>query len=89
MSKTAGGGGAHLRPVAADGAAGAAAAAEDLLDPSGLTPPHDRGTSRFISDVIVEMGFLPRERVDAAVEEAKAAGKTPEQVLVASRCDHG
>ena len=55
---------------------------------AGLTPPHARGGSRFISDVIVELGLRPRERVDAAVEEAKASGKTPEQVLVeAGRAD--
>ena len=34
--------------------------------------------------MIVELGFLPRERVDAAVEEAQAAGRTPEQVLLES-----
>ena len=43
--------------------------AEAPLEPttSGLTPPTKKaGSSRFISDVIVEMGFLPRERVDVA-----------------------
>src|SRR5215216_5576578 len=50
---------------------------------NGLTPPHKKKAgSRFISDVIVEMGFLPRERVEAAVEEGKASGRSPEQVLL-------
>jgi type IV pilus assembly protein PilB len=50
---------------------------------NGLTPPTKKaGSSRFISDVIVEMGFLPRERVDVAVEEGKASGRSPEQVLL-------
>ncbi len=49
---------------------------------TGLTPPHKKAGSRFISDVIVEMGFLGRERVDAAVEEGKASGRSPEQVLI-------
>jgi hypothetical protein len=40
----------------------------------GLTPPHKKAGSRFISDVIVEMGFLARDRVDAAVEEGKSSG---------------
>jgi len=40
------------------------------------------GGSRFVSDVVVELGMLPRERVDAAVEEARASGRTPDQVLV-------
>jgi type IV pilus assembly protein PilB len=48
----------------------------------GLTPPQSTGGSRFISDVIVEMGFLPRERVDAAVEEGRASGRAPELVLL-------
>jgi type IV pilus assembly protein PilB len=48
----------------------------------GLTPPQRTGGSRFISDVIVEMGFLPRERVDAAVEEGRASGRAPELVLL-------
>jgi type IV pilus assembly protein PilB len=40
------------------------------------------GGSRFVSDVVVELGMLPRERVDAAVEEARASGRTPDQVLI-------
>jgi type IV pilus assembly protein PilB len=32
----------------------------------------------------VELEFLPRERVDAAVEESKTAGRPPEQLLVES-----
>jgi type IV pilus assembly protein PilB len=52
---------------------------------NGLTPPTRKpGGSRFISDVIVEMGSLTRERVDAAVEEGKASGRSPEQVLLES-----
>jgi len=35
--------------------------------------------------VIVELEFLPRERVQAAVEEGKATGRTPEQTLLESR----
>jgi type IV pilus assembly protein PilB len=56
----------------------------DEVSPAGggLTPPLRKVGSRFISDVIVEMGFVPRERVDAAVEEGKAAGRSPEQVLL-------
>jgi len=77
-----GAGPSHLRPVPAAGTASEAVAQEELTDPSGLTPPQKRGGSRFISDVIVELGFVPRERVTSAVEEAKASGRTPEQVLV-------
>src|SRR3954467_4300364 len=75
-------GGAHLRPVPAGGET-AVAADEGAGD--GLTAPQPGlGDSRFVSDVIVDLGILPRERVDAAVEEARASGRTPEQVLLQS-----
>jgi type IV pilus assembly protein PilB len=57
---------------------------EEVVPSNGLTPPRKKTSSRFISDVIVEMGFLARERVDAAVEEGKASGRSPEQVLLES-----
>jgi type IV pilus assembly protein PilB len=79
---TQGGGPGRLRPVPA-GSAGQATA-EQLRNGDGLTPPQKRKGSRFISDVIVELEYANRKRVDAAVEEAKGSGKTPEQVLVES-----
>src|SRR4029453_12494478 len=63
---------------------GAETADSDALGGAGITPPRRRGTSRFVSDVLVELEFLPRERVDAAVEESKTAGRPPEQLLVES-----
>ena len=80
MSKE-GGGAGRLRPVPN---ASSQATAEQLDDGTGLTPPLKRKGSRFISDVIVELNYAPRERVDAAVEEGKSSGRTPEQVLVES-----
>ena len=74
------GGPAPLRAVPAPGA--------DTAEDSGtlgLTLPKRRGGSRFISDVIVEMGFLPRERVEAAVAEGKSAGRAPEILLLESQ----
>src|SRR3954470_21236179 len=77
-------GGAHLRPVPAEGEAALAANEADAEAGDGLTAPQPGlEGSRFVSDVIVELGILPRERVDAAVEEARSAGRTPEQVLLA------
>ena len=77
---------AHLRPVPAPAAEGAALAQEPAPSEgpeTGLIPPTRRGGgARFISDVIVELGFVPAERVKAAVEEAKSAAQTPEQILV-------
>ncbi|HEX8054788.1 MAG TPA: ATPase, T2SS/T4P/T4SS family [Thermoleophilaceae bacterium] len=50
---------------------------------TGITPPRRRGgAARFITDVIVELGFLPQAKVDAAVEEGKATGRSPEDVLL-------
>src|SRR5689334_2104880 len=78
-------GGPHLRPVEADDTEAAPAPAAEPEAGNGLTAPTPRGgESRFVSDVIVELNILPRERVDAAVEEARASGRTPEQVLLAS-----
>jgi type IV pilus assembly protein PilB len=52
---------------------------------SGVIAPTRRGSSnRFLTDVIVELGLCSRERVSEAVEAARRAGTTPEQVLVAS-----
>src|SRR3954451_20370569 len=74
----------HLRPVPATGEQ-AAAATDGVENGNGLTPPKEgAGGHRFVSDVIVELGMLPRERVDAAVEEARSSGRTPEQVLLAA-----
>jgi type IV pilus assembly protein PilB len=64
------------------------AAADDTGAPppgmNGLTPPQRKAGSRFISDVLVEMGFLPRERVDDVVEQGKATGRAAEQLLLES-----
>jgi type IV pilus assembly protein PilB len=51
--------------------------------PAGVTGPSRRGSSgRFLTDVIVDLGFVPRQVVDAAVESARTAGKPPERLLV-------
>ena len=62
------------------------AATAPALEPdpgNGLTPPRrPSARGRFLSDVIVELGFVPADRVQAAVEEARASGRTAEQVLL-------
>ena len=74
----------HSVPVAGASGEAVARATELPDDPyTGLVPPTKRGAgARFISDVISELGFVPKERVQAAVEEAKSAGRTPEEILV-------
>ena len=52
----------------------------------GLTSPSRRGSSaRFLTDVIVDMGLVPRERVDEAIASSRSSGTTPERLLVEER----
>ncbi len=49
----------------------------------GITRPrHAGGPARFLTDVIVDLGLVPRERVTASIEEARRSGRTPEDVLL-------
>jgi type IV pilus assembly protein PilB len=68
----------HLRPVPSYG---------DVAAPPpgvpGLTPPLHRGHSRgLITDVLVELGFVAPETVQAVVESARLAGRSPEDMLL-------
>ncbi len=61
--------------------------AEDYGPPAppndGVTPPSRRGGSgRFLTDVLVDMGFVERERVDQAIATARTSSQTPERVLL-------
>ena len=75
----------HLRPVPAGGSSAAPA---ESLEPGaeqtpGLTAPLGRGNSAmFITDVIVELGYTTRDRVDDAIGEARIAGRSPEVLLL-------
>ncbi|GIK77360.1 MAG: type II secretion system protein GspE [Acidobacteria bacterium] len=79
----------HLRPVPSTPPAPAVSGSE-ALEPEpatggtpGLTPPRTRTHSgRFITDVAVELGYLTRERVDQAIDEARVAGRSPEALMV-------
>jgi type IV pilus assembly protein PilB len=52
--------------------------------PTAVTPATGNrgGAMRFVTDIIVELGFASRERVLEAVMAARDAGITPEQLLV-------
>ncbi len=51
--------------------------------PTGITKPSRRGSSqRFLTDVIVDMGFASRKQVDDAIESSRVSGTTPERVLL-------
>ncbi|MDQ2632065.1 MAG: Flp pilus assembly complex ATPase component TadA [Actinomycetota bacterium] len=72
----------HLRPVPDSG--GSAAPQLDRQDGTpGLTPPLSRGRSRgFVTDVLVELGYVSEERVQQAIEAARTAGAPPEALLL-------
>ncbi len=79
--------GARLRAVGAEPAGEAAAAAAPAPGApsaaSGVTPPSRRGGSgRFVTDVLVDLGFVARERADGAAEAARTGGRAPERVLL-------
>ncbi len=49
----------------------------------GVTEPTRRGSSsRFITDVIIEMGLAPRRVVEEAIETARNTGTRPERALL-------
>jgi type IV pilus assembly protein PilB len=50
---------------------------------NGVTTPSRRGGSgRVLTDVLVDLGFVDRDRLDEAIVTATANGSSPEQVLI-------
>jgi len=73
--------GLHLRAVDSSGAA--SAAAKDVGEWNGVTQPTGKGSSsRFLTDVLIELGFCARERVEDAINEARSSGLSPERLLL-------
>jgi type IV pilus assembly protein PilB len=73
----------HLRPVPTGSTTAALAHAEPPPEWNGITPSPGRAhTSRFLTDVIIDLGFASRELVDGAIETARQQGVTPESILV-------
>ena len=80
----------HLRPVPDSGDSTAPVLQPEQGGTPGLTPPRQRGrSSGFVTDVIVELGFVPPERAQQAVEEARTAGMPPEAVLLSHGAING
>src|SRR3982751_3031826 len=51
-------------------------------DFTGITAPRRRGgAARFITDVVVELGFVPQEGVVKGVEGSRFKGGSPEEVM--------
>jgi type IV pilus assembly protein PilB len=73
----------HLRPVPESGDSTAPALDPNASGTPGLTPPVARGrSSGFVTDVLVDLGFVPEDRARQAIEEARTAGKPPEHLLL-------
>ena len=76
----------HLRPVSHTSVAppsAASAAPEQRETWDGVTAPSRRGGStRFLTDVLIELGYCDRDRVEAAIAEARSAGVPPEKTLL-------
>ncbi len=72
----------HLRPVPTSGDSTAPALGEES-GPPGLTPPIVRGrSSGFVTDVLVDLGYVAEDRARQAIEEARTAGRPPERLLL-------
>jgi type IV pilus assembly protein PilB len=73
----------HLRPVPDTGEATARQLDQEPGGTFGLTPPLARGRSRgFVTDVLVELGYVGEDRVGQAIDEARSAGAPPEALLL-------
>jgi type IV pilus assembly protein PilB len=74
---------ASLDPAKEAGAKDSVEQARDQGAPAGLMPPRQRGHSgRFITDVLVELGYVNTEQVERAISESRAAGRSPEDLLL-------
>jgi type IV pilus assembly protein PilB len=75
----------HLQAVPPPGADTAATARQLGQEGGviGLTPPLTRSHSgEFITDVIVDLGYLTDERVQQVIAEARTAGRSPETLML-------
>ncbi|HWP32155.1 MAG TPA: ATPase, T2SS/T4P/T4SS family [Solirubrobacterales bacterium] len=73
----------HLRPVPDSGGSAAPRLEPDAGGTPGLTPPLVRGrSSGFVTDVLVDLGYVDEDRARHAIEEARTAGHPPEQLLL-------
>jgi hypothetical protein len=64
------------------GAGGAATAAVFADAPGVSRPSSEEGRPGFLSDVIVELGYVDAETVTDAVEHSRQLGKSPEALLL-------
>jgi type IV pilus assembly protein PilB len=83
---------AHLRPlpdpadpeIAVDPGSAVDPQAESApAGPPGISHPAGYGrNANFVTDVLVALGYVAPERVEAAIAESRLAGKSPERILL-------
>ena len=69
----------HLQPVPSSGDSTAPALPSQQSGPPGLTPPL---STAFVTDVLVDLGFVAEGQAREAIEEARTAGQPPERLLL-------
>ncbi len=73
----------HLRSVPDSGDSTAPALPPDAGGTPGLTPPQARNrSSGFVTDVLVDLGFVGDDAARQAIEAARTAGRPPERLLI-------
>ncbi|HEU5141556.1 MAG TPA: ATPase, T2SS/T4P/T4SS family [Solirubrobacterales bacterium] len=73
----------HLRPVPDSGDSTAPALDHEEGGTPGLTSPLTRGrSSGFVTDVLVDLGYVNDDQARQAVEGARTAARPPERLLV-------
>ena len=73
----------HLRPVPTSGDSTAPVLDSQSQGTPGLTPPLERGrSSGFVTDALVDLGFVEEGRAREAIEAARTAAKPPERLLL-------
>jgi type IV pilus assembly protein PilB len=73
----------HLRPVPDSGDSTAPRLEPEAGGTPGLTPPLNRGrSSGFVTDVLVDLDYVPENRARQAIEEARTAASPPEALLL-------
>jgi type IV pilus assembly protein PilB len=73
----------HLRPVPDSGDSTAPALDPQAGGTLGLTPPQVRGrSSGFVTDVLVDIGYVSDDVARHAIESARGAGRPPERLLI-------
>src|ERR1044072_4463833 len=73
----------HLRAVPDSRDPTAPVLDPDAGGPPGLTPPRVRGrSSGFVTDVLVDLGYVSDDVARQAIEGARTAGRPPERLMV-------